>query len=108
MGSKPAVVFQNSMRGKKDILQHTGLMESQVDQLTGASATASTEIIKKISDPDKARAVANAFSSSFRNIWIMYSCVAGVAVIASAFVTTQPLSDEHTETRTGLKEDYAS
>lgn len=99
------VVFQNSMRSKKDILKHTGLMESQVDQLTGASAAASTEIIQNISDPDKVRAVADAFSSSFRNIWIMYSCIAGVAVIASAFVTKQPLSDEHTETRTGLKEE---
>lgn len=99
------VVFQNSMKGKKYLLQHAGLMESQVDQLTGASAAASTEIIQNLSDPDKVRAVADAFSSSFRNLWIMYTCVAGVAIIASVFITKQQLSDEHTETRTGLKED---
>lgn len=99
------VIFQNSMRGKRDLLQHAGLMETQVDQLTGPSASASTEIIRNISDPDQVRAVADAFSSSFRTIWITYTCVAGVAVIASAFVIKQPLSDEHTETRTGLKEE---
>jgi ATP/ADP translocase len=99
------VVFQNSMKGKKYLLQHAGLMESQVDRLTGASAAASTEIIQSLSDPEKVRVVADAFSSSFQNLWIMYSCVAGVAIIASAFITKQHLSDEHTETRTGLKEE---
>ncbi|KAJ5891181.1 uncharacterized protein N7473_007409 [Penicillium subrubescens] len=99
------VVFQNSMKGKKYLLQHAGLMESQVDRLTGASAAASTEIIQSLSDPEKVRVVADAFSTSFQNLWIMYSCVAGVAIIVSAFITKQHLSDEHTETRTGLKEE---
>lgn len=99
------VVFQNSMRGEKHLLQHAGLTESQVDQLTGGAAAASTEIIQNLSDPDQVRAVADAFSSSFRNLWIMYTCVAGLAIMASAFVTKQHLSDEHTETRTGLKEE---
>ncbi|KAF7596853.1 hypothetical protein BBP40_012453 [Aspergillus hancockii] len=99
------VVFQNSMANERKALQRAGLMDELVEQLTGSSAAASTEIIKTISDPSKVRTVANAFSSSLRNMWIMYACMAGIALVASAFVVNQPLSEEHTETRTGLKED---
>ncbi|RHZ43902.1 MDR family MFS transporter [Aspergillus thermomutatus] len=99
------VIFQNSMADKRGLLEHAGLMDEQASQLTGASAAASTEIIKSISDPEKARVIADAFSSSLRNIWIMYTCVAGLALIASVFIVKNPLSEEHTETRTGLKEE---
>ncbi|KAF4168272.1 hypothetical protein CNMCM6936_003060 [Aspergillus lentulus] len=99
------VVFQNSIEGKRRLLEHAGLIDSLVNQLTGASAAASTGIIKSISDPEKAGVVADAFSSSLRNVWIMYTCVAGLALIAGVFISKNPLSEEHTETRTGLKEE---
>ncbi|KKK24888.1 hypothetical protein ARAM_000116 [Aspergillus rambellii] len=79
------------------------LVDEIAQQLTGASAAASTEIIKSIGDPSKVRIVADAFSSGLRNLWIMYTCMAGIAVVASAFIVSQPLSEEHTETKTGLK-----
>ncbi|KAE8355430.1 major facilitator superfamily domain-containing protein [Aspergillus coremiiformis] len=99
------VVFQNSMAQERSKLEGAGLTDEIVQQLTGASAAASTEIIKTLDDPSTVRTIANAFSSSLRNMWIMYTCMAGVAVLASAFIVNQPLSEEHTETRTGLKED---
>ncbi|OGM47145.1 putative efflux pump antibiotic resistance protein [Aspergillus bombycis] len=99
------VVFQNSMAGERSRLKSAGLMDEIVEELTGASAAASTEVIKTLNDPSKIRAVASAFSSSLQNMWIMYTCMAGVAVLASAFIVNQPLSEEHTETRTGLKEE---
>jgi hypothetical protein len=99
------VVFQNSMANERKLLQQADLMDEVVERLTGASAAASTEIIKTISDPLKVQVVANAFSSSLRNMWIMYTCMAGIALVASMFVVNQPLSEEHTETRTGLKEE---
>ncbi|KAE8337799.1 hypothetical protein BDV24DRAFT_139232 [Aspergillus arachidicola] len=99
------VVFQNSMAGERSRLEAAGLMDEIVEELTGASAAASTEVIKTLNDPSKIRTVAGAFSSSLQNMWIMYTCMAGVAVLASAFIVNQPLSEEHTETRTGLKEE---
>ncbi|KAB8261437.1 major facilitator superfamily domain-containing protein [Aspergillus pseudonomiae] len=99
------VVFQNSMAGERSRLKSAGLMDEIVEELTGASAAASTEVIKTLNDPSKIRTVASAFSSSLQNMWIMYTCMAGVAVLASAFIVNQPLSEEHTETRTGLKEE---
>ncbi|KNG91297.1 putative efflux pump antibiotic resistance protein [Aspergillus nomiae NRRL 13137] len=99
------VVFQNSMAGERSRLKSAGLIDEIVEELTGASAAASTEVIKTLNDPSKIRTVASAFSSSLQNMWIMYTCMAGVAVLASAFIVNQPLSEEHTETRTGLKEE---
>ncbi|KAB8238989.1 MDR family MFS transporter [Aspergillus alliaceus] len=99
------VVFQNSMAEERRMLQGAGLMDEIVEQLTGASAAASTEIIKTIHDPSKVRTVADAFSSSLQNLWIMYTCMAGIAVVASVFIVNKPLSEEHTETKTGLKEE---
>ncbi|KAE8165243.1 major facilitator superfamily domain-containing protein [Aspergillus tamarii] len=99
------VVFQNSMAGERSRLKAAGLMDGIVEELTGASAAASTEVIKTLKDPSKIRTVAGAFSSSLQNMWIMYTCMAGVAVLASAFIVNRPLSEEHTETRTGLKEE---
>jgi hypothetical protein len=99
------VIFQNSIEGKRRLLEHAGLIDKLVNQLTGVSAAASTGIIKSISDPEKAGVVADAFSSSLRNVWIMYTCVSGLALIASVFISKNPLSEEHTETRPGLKEE---
>ncbi|KAE8138937.1 major facilitator superfamily domain-containing protein [Aspergillus pseudotamarii] len=99
------VVFQNSMAGERSRLKAAGLMDEIVEELTGASAAASTEVIKTLRDPSKIRTVAGAFSSSLQNMWIMYTCMAGVAVLASVFIVNRPLSEEHTETRTGLKEE---
>ncbi|PTU21957.1 hypothetical protein P175DRAFT_0457194 [Aspergillus ochraceoroseus IBT 24754] len=97
------VVFENSMAKERGVLEQAGLVDEIAQQLTGASAAASTEIIKSIGDPSKVRIVADAFSSGLRNLWIMYTCMAGIAVVASAFIVSQPLSEEHTETKTGLK-----
>ncbi|EAW10844.1 putative MFS transporter [Aspergillus clavatus NRRL 1] len=99
------VIFQNSMKTKQAVLRQAGLMEQQVDELTGASAAASTELIKSITNPDTVRVVASVFSTSLRNIWIMYTCVAGLSIVASLFIIKQRLSEDHTETRTGLKEE---
>ncbi|KAE8378041.1 major facilitator superfamily domain-containing protein [Aspergillus bertholletiae] len=99
------VVFQSSMTGERGRLQAAGLADGIVEELTGASAAASTEVIKTLKDPSKIRIVADAFSSSLQNIWIIYTYMAGIAVLASMFIVNQPLSEEHTETRTGLKEE---
>lgn len=96
-------VFENSMKDERMALQHAGLMDEELDQLTGVSAISSPEMMKSITHPAKVRIVADAFSASLRNTWIMYTCVAGCGTVVGAFIVKRSLSAEHTETRTGLK-----
>jgi hypothetical protein len=99
------VVFQNSMANERDALERTGIAEALVEKLTGSSAAASTELIREIHNPAMVEALASAFSGSLRNVWIMYTAMAGIAVVASAFIRHRTLSVEHTETRTGIKQE---
>lgn len=55
-------------------------------------------------DPLQRQAVKQAFAWSIRNIWILYTALAAVGLVASAFIRKQELSKEHVETKTGLKE----
>lgn len=84
-------------------LRSAGLSDSLAEQLSGDSAAANIVTIKSIEDPIQLLAVKQAFSWSLRNMWILYTAVAACGVIASAFVTKQRLSKEHTETKTGLR-----
>jgi hypothetical protein len=86
-------------------LRAAGLSAKLTEELTGGDAAANVMIVKTISDPAQKLAVKEAFASSLRNMWILYTCVAGVGVIAGVFVTKQKLSKEHKETKTGLKKD---
>ncbi|KAL2792992.1 major facilitator superfamily domain-containing protein [Aspergillus keveii] len=99
------VVFQNSMANERDALERAGIAEALVEKLTGTSAAASTELIREIQNPAMVEALASAFSGSLRNVWIMYTAMAGIAVVASAFIRDRTLSVEHTETRTGIKQE---
>ncbi|KAL2835571.1 major facilitator superfamily domain-containing protein [Aspergillus pseudoustus] len=99
------VVFQNSMTQQRGVLEEAGLGETLVDKLTGSSAAASTELIKTVEDPAMVRVLETVFSASLKNMWIMYTCMAGVTVVASAFIRNRALSVEHTETRTGIKQE---
>ncbi|KAL2843600.1 major facilitator superfamily domain-containing protein [Aspergillus pseudodeflectus] len=99
------VVFQNSMARERDALQGAGIAEALVERLTGSSAAASTELVKTVQDPAMVEALADTFAASLRNVWIMYTGMAGIAAVASVLIRNRPLSVEHTETRTGLKQE---
>lgn len=96
------VVFQNGMHARAASLRSTGLDESIVEALTGGQAAASVEIIGTIPDVVQRRAVQDAFAESLRNIWIMYTVIASVGLVAAAFIRQTDLSKEHTETKTGI------
>jgi MFS family permease len=97
------VVFQNSMQLRQPELQAAGLPADLVEKLAGASAMANIMVIRAIPDTGQQLAVKNAFTWSLRNAWILYTCVAAGGLVASVFITKQLLSQEHTETRTGIK-----
>lgn len=98
------VVFQNSMAARQSSLAAAGLSESVLEALSGDQAAANVEIIKTIQDDAQRQVVQDAFAWSLRNMFIMYTCVASVAMVASAFIKQRHLSTEHTETKTGIQQ----
>lgn len=98
------VVFQNSMAARQSSLAAAGLSESVLEALSGDQAAANVEIIQTIQDAAQRQVVQDAFAWSLRNMFIMYTCVAAVAMVASAFIKQRHLSTEHTETKTGIQQ----
>jgi hypothetical protein len=100
------VIFQNSMdtRVAKLSLPPINLSPNITDALTGGHAAANVMIIKDIHDAAQKLAVKEAFAWSMRNMWIFTTCIAAVAIVASAFIRKAVLSTHHVETKTGLKE----
>ncbi|KAL4802938.1 major facilitator superfamily domain-containing protein [Aspergillus unguis] len=98
------VVFQNSMALRKPLLGDAGLSSSLQDDFTGAEAAANVLVVKDIQDPLQRLVVQEAFAWSIRNIWILYTALAGVGTLGSFFIRKRMLSQEHVETRTGLDE----
>lgn len=97
------VVFQNSMNGQKSSLAAAGLSDSVLEALSGSQAAANVGITKTIQDASQREVILEAFAHSMRNIFILYTCLAAVAVVASVFIKHQQLNTEHTETKTGLQ-----
>ncbi|MCJ1383356.1 hypothetical protein MMC17_006469 [Xylographa soralifera] len=98
------VVFQNSMAARQSSLAAAGLSEAVLETLSGDQAAANVQIIKSIQDDTQRQVVQDAFAWSVRNMFIMYTCVAAVAMAASAFIKQRHLSTEHTETKTGIQQ----
>lgn len=98
------IVFQNGMSSRMKVLEASGLSSSLVQQFSGPEATANTGLIRLIENQAVKAAVKRAYALSLKNVWVMYTSMAGAALLASVAVTKKRLSDEHTETVTGLKE----
>ena len=99
------VVFQNSMSIRGTAIRNSGLPSSISSQLTGADAAANVMVIATIQNETRKRVVKEAFAWSLRNMWILFTCVSVFGVIASAFISKEVLSQEHTETKTGLRKE---
>lgn len=96
------VIFQNGMLHSGPALRSAGLNMDVVQDFAGDDAAANVMAISTISDTAQKLVVKEAFASSLRNMWILYTCVSFLGVVASAFVKRRVLSKEHVETRTGL------
>jgi len=96
------IIFQNSMVERAMDLKRAGISEELLNKFSGADAAANIGLIGTIKDPAQALAVKEAFAWSIRNMWIFYTCVAVLGVIAAFFIRGSRLSSEHVETRTGL------
>ncbi len=101
------IVFQQSMDLRHTILQQAGLPAAILVDLSGKNAGANVHLARNL-PPAQELAVKQAFAWSIRNMFIMFTCVGAIGVIASLFVVPTKLSKEHTETVTGLKRKEAS
>jgi hypothetical protein len=100
------VIFSNSMSEKKADLRAAGLTANETELFAGESASASIFLLDStIADPAQRRVVRDAWSSSISNIWILYTCVAAVGVVASFFIRKMQLNknEEYVETKTGIE-----
>ncbi|TVY13606.1 MFS-type transporter [Lachnellula arida] len=98
------VVFQNSMDSRQSSLVAAGLSESVIGALSGTNAAANVGIPRTIQDASQRQVVLDAFAFSVRNMFILYTCLAAVALVASVFIKHRVLDTEHTETKTGIQQ----
>ena len=97
------VIFQNSMRLRAAELRTAGISADIVHQFSAGDAAANVMIIRTITDAAQKLAVKQAYAWSLRNLWILYTCVAFLGLVATLFVSKRKLSRVHVETKTGLQ-----
>jgi len=101
-------VFQNSMDQQSEhLVKVVGLSPSIAEEFTGNAAAANVALVAQIMDPVQQDAVKKAYAWAIRNMWIMFTGVAAIGLLASMFVTTSKLDSDHVETVTGIKSDKA-
>lgn len=96
------VLFQNGMQLRAPSLRAAGISTGLVEQFSGSDAAANVMAISKLDGFAQKIAVKDAFAWSLRNSWILYTCMAFVGLVATAFVGKRELSREHVETKTGI------
>ncbi|TVY93697.1 MFS-type transporter [Lachnellula willkommii] len=99
------VLFQNSMdiRVTSLALPPTNLPSNITDLLSAGGAAANVMLASSIQDQAQRSAVREAYAWSLRNVWILYTGISAMAVVASVFIKKHHLTKDHTETKTGLK-----
>lgn len=98
------IVFQQSMDLQNPGLRDMGLPPSVVEALKGKNAGANVMVGHTL-PPAQELAVKHAFAWSIRNMFIMFTCLSGLGIVASCFVQKKKLSKEHRETITGLRKE---
>ncbi|KAL8754227.1 MAG: hypothetical protein Q9199_004495 [Rusavskia elegans] len=96
------VIFQNSMQNRGSTLSAAGLSTEIVHKFAGDDAAANVMAISTVTDAAQKFAIKEAYAGSLRNMWILYTCVAFLGIVASIFLEKRELSKEHVETKTGL------
>jgi len=99
-------VFQNSMGAQAEQLAAAGLPESITSRLSGKEAAANVAIVRQLDDPVQREMVEQSFAMAMRNMWVMYTVLAGCGFVAGLFVGKAEegaMSSVHVETITGIK-----
>lgn len=96
------VVFTNILARKGDYLAAV-LPPDVAERLTASSSGSNTQFLKSL-PPDQKAIINVAYTDSLQKMWIFYTAVSALAIMAGFAIGKQVLSNEHEETRTGLEE----
>ena len=100
------VVFQNAM-SQKDGQLAAAIGPQKAALLGGGNAGANVDIITAL--PPTERYIARAaFADSLQPMWIMFTCFSAVGLLVSFLISKQNLSQQHSETQTGLDAQQAA
>ena len=97
------LVFQTGMNSQAARMRDAGVSADVVQKFAEGDAGANVQVISTIVDVGHKIAIKEAYAWSLRNLWILYTCIAFLGLVATAFVGKRKLSTEHVETKTGLK-----
>ncbi|KAM5431966.1 hypothetical protein McanMca71_005937 [Microsporum canis] len=94
------VIIQNQLQ--ENILKIQDVLSPEtLESLHGVSAGASVHIIQSL-PPDEKSPVLDAYTRSFRTMWIFYTALAALGFLVSLLLQKKKLNKEHEVTKTGL------
>ncbi|KAL2825752.1 major facilitator superfamily domain-containing protein [Aspergillus cavernicola] len=96
------VVFRHGMDAQQSGLAALGIGGEVLHAVSGDKAAASVGVVGLIEDLGQRHAVQDAFAWSVRNMFIFYTAVSGIALVAGVFIKQREMSRGHTETKTGV------
>jgi hypothetical protein len=96
------VLFQSVMHKKLESFLDSGIPSSLAATLAKGNAVAATFTTDKLTSEQR-RVVSAAIADSLSKMWIFYTVIAGVGLIASLGIGKMELSKVYIETKTGLK-----
>ncbi|KAK2871620.1 hypothetical protein FQN49_002992 [Arthroderma sp. PD_2] len=94
------VIIQNRLQANIQNIHHL-LSPQTLKSLDGVSAGASVHIVQALPESEK-QPVLDAYTKSFRTMWIFYTALAAVGFLISLLLQKQKLNKEHEITKTGL------
>ena len=96
------VVFQNEMQKHTSDLLAAGVPSGLATSLAKGAAVSSNSVIAAL-PPSQELLVREAIADSLSKMWILFTCVSALGLLASLGISRQELSRQHVEHRTGLK-----
>ncbi|KAF2472331.1 MFS transporter-like protein [Lindgomyces ingoldianus] len=98
-------IFQNSMDDRASSLRAAGLPLPLLNNFSGKSAAANVMLGSTLENPAWELAIKESFAWAIRNMWICFTGIAFLGVVAGVFIEDAHLGTEHTETVTGIKKE---
>jgi hypothetical protein len=97
------VIFSNGIASRRSSLVDQGVPVDLADNISGPSGTSDFDLVGIEQDEEIQLVIKEAYAGSLQGIWILCTCMAACAMVASTFVSRQVLSKVHVEHRTGLQ-----
>lgn len=96
-------ILDNGMNTQAANLKLAGLSPTLLESFSGANAASNLGLLASLSDPVSQAAVKKAFAESLKPLWILDTCLVAAGFLSTVLIEKTHLSEEHTETRTGIE-----